>query len=78
MFYRLEQAEERYRNRDSRPEDLERIEDLKTMTTERELECKKMLVSEPVFLLRAFFTCRVLSVLKKVFEEVPVMANRNI
>lgn len=45
FFYRLEEAEEKYRSRQSRPEDLEIIEQLKRALAERELDMKKLVVS---------------------------------
>ena len=45
FFNRLEEAEEKYRNRQSRPEDLEVIEQLKRVLAERELDMKKLVVS---------------------------------
>ena len=42
---RLEEAEEKYRSRQSRPEDLEVIEQLKRVLAERELDMKKLVVS---------------------------------
>ena len=42
---RLEQAEAKYRNRESRAEDLEAIENLKAKITEQEFECQKLIVS---------------------------------
>lgn len=42
---RLEEAEEKYRGRQSRPEDLEVIEQLKRVLAERELDVKKLVVS---------------------------------
>lgn len=41
---RLEEAEEKYRSRESRPEDLEFIEQLKRALAERELDMKKLVV----------------------------------
>ena len=41
---RLEEAEEKYRRRQSRPEDLEFIEQLKRALAERELDMKKLVV----------------------------------
>ena len=45
FFNRLEEAEEKYRSRQSRPEDLEVIEQLKRVLAERELDMKKLVVS---------------------------------
>lgn len=45
MNFRLEEAEARFRNRQSREEDVEMIQSLKLALSERELELKKMLVS---------------------------------
>lgn len=42
---RLEEAEDKYRSRQSRPEDLEVIEQLKRALAERELDMKKLVVS---------------------------------
>ena len=42
---RLEQADVKYRNRESRPEDLDAIENLKAKVVEQELECQKLVVS---------------------------------
>ena len=42
---RLEEAEEKYRSRQSRPEDLEIIEQLQRALAERELDMKKLVVS---------------------------------
>lgn len=42
---RLEEAEEKYRSRQSRSEDLEVIEQLKRVLAERELDMKKLVVS---------------------------------
>lgn len=42
---RLEEAEEKYRSRQSCPEDLEVIEQLKRVLAERELDMKKLVVS---------------------------------
>lgn len=42
---RLEEAEEKFRSRQSRPEDLEFIEQLKRALAERELDMKRLLVS---------------------------------
>ena len=50
---RLEEAEEKYRSRQSRPEDLEVIEQLKRVLAERELDMKKLVVST---LLKCFST----------------------
>jgi hypothetical protein len=41
---RLEEAEIRFKNRESRPEDMEMIDALKRMLADRELEAKKLLV----------------------------------
>ena len=46
---RLEEAEEKFRNRQSRPEDLETIEQLKRLLAERELDMKKLVVSVGLF-----------------------------
>ena len=43
---RLEEAEEKFRSRQSRPEDLEVIEQLKRALAERELDMKKLVVSK--------------------------------
>eukprot|EP00794_Sanderia_malayensis_P005689 gene5689-6390_t len=45
----LEQAEESYRNRESRPEDLEEINQLKRTITEREIECRKLVDEKRYF-----------------------------
>ena len=45
---RLEEAEEKYRSRQSRPEDLEAIEQLKRALAERELDMKKLVVSRAI------------------------------
>ena len=50
---RLEEAEEKYRSRQSRPEDLEVIEQLKRVLAERELDMKKLVVSTLVKLCRS-------------------------
>lgn len=42
---RLEEAEEKFRSRQSRPEDLEVIEQLKRALAERELDMKRLVVS---------------------------------
>ena len=42
---RLEEAEEKFRSRQSRPEDLEVIEQLKRARAERELDMKRLVVS---------------------------------
>lgn len=42
---RLEEAEEKFRSRQSRPEDLEFIEQLKRALAERELDMKRLVVS---------------------------------
>ena len=42
---RLEQADLKYRNRESRPEDLDAIENLRSKVVEQELECQKLVVS---------------------------------
>lgn len=44
-YCRLEEAEERYRNRESRPEDLERIRQLQEAIVQREQALKRMMVS---------------------------------
>lgn len=41
---RLEEAEERFRNRESRQEDLDLIQQLKQALAEREMEMKKLVV----------------------------------
>jgi len=46
---RLEEAEEKYRSRQSRPEDLEFIEQLKRALAERELDMKKLVVGADLF-----------------------------
>jgi len=46
---RLEEAEEKYRSRQSRPEDLEFIEQLKRALAERELDMKKLVVGPDFF-----------------------------
>ena len=43
--FRLEQAEDKYRNRESRPEDLQAIDLLRQSLAEREAECLKLVVS---------------------------------
>ena len=43
--YRLEEAEERYNNRESRQEDLELIEQLRNAIQEREHRMKTLIVS---------------------------------
>ena len=43
--FRLEEAEERYHNRDSRPEDIEQIAKLRDMVEEREEYMKRLVVS---------------------------------
>lgn len=42
--YRLEGTEEKFRNRESRPEDLQIIAELKNMVSEREALVKKLVV----------------------------------
>lgn len=42
--YRLEGTEEKFRNRESRPEDLQIIAELKDMVSERETLVKKLVV----------------------------------
>lgn len=42
---RLEEAEEKFRSRQPRPEDLEVIEQLKRALAERELDMKRLVVS---------------------------------
>ena len=42
---RLEEAEEKFRSRQSRPEDLEFIEQLKRALAEQELDMKRLVVS---------------------------------
>ena len=42
--YRLEGTEEKFRNRESRPEDLQIIAELKDMVSERESLVKKLVV----------------------------------
>lgn len=42
--YRLEGTEEKFRNRESRPEDLQLIAELKDMVSERESLVKKLVV----------------------------------
>lgn len=44
LVLRLEEAEEKYRSRESRPEDLEFIEQLKRALAEKELDMKKLVV----------------------------------
>ena len=46
LLERLEEAEEKFRSRQSRPEDLEVIEQLKRALAERELDMKKLVVSD--------------------------------
>ena len=46
---RLEEAEEKYRSRQSRPEDLQFIEQLKRALAERELDMKKLVVGADLF-----------------------------
>lgn len=48
---RLEEAEEKYRSRQSRPEDLEIIDQLKRALAERELDMKKLVVSAAWFII---------------------------
>ena len=43
--YRLEEAEDRYNSRDSRPEDLELIQQLRDAVLEREERMKALVVS---------------------------------
>lgn len=43
-FYRLEGTEDKFRNRESRPEDLQLIAELKDMVSERESLVKKLVV----------------------------------
>ena len=43
--FRLEQAEDKYRNRESRPEDLQAIDLLRQSLAEREADCLKLVVS---------------------------------
>lgn len=43
-LYRLEGTEEKFRNRESRPEDLQIIAELKDMVSERESLVKKLVV----------------------------------
>lgn len=45
IFFRLEGTEEKFRNRESRPEDLQVIAELKDMVAEREALVKKLVVS---------------------------------
>ena len=45
LIDRLEEAEERYNNRDSRPEDLELIQQLRDAIAEREARMKQLIVS---------------------------------
>lgn len=45
---RLEEAEEKFRSRQSRPEDLEVIEQLKRALAERELDMKRLVVSSNI------------------------------
>ena len=45
IYYRLEEAIERYRNRESRPEDLELIEQLRDNILEKEGLVKQLVVS---------------------------------
>ena len=53
---RLEEAEEKFRSRQSRPEDLEFIEQLKRALAERELDMKRLVVSLNIsFSLQHFF-----------------------
>lgn len=44
LLYRLEGTEEKFRNRESRPEDLQIIAELKDMVSERESLVKKLVV----------------------------------
>ena len=46
-LYRLAEAEERYSQRDSRPEDLELIQQLREEVQEREMRVKQLIVSTP-------------------------------
>lgn len=46
VLHRLEGTEEKFRNRESRPEDLQIIAELKDMVTERESLVKKLVVSK--------------------------------
>ncbi len=46
---RLEGTEEKFRNRESRPEDLQVIADLREMVSERESLVKKLVVSVPLW-----------------------------
>lgn len=46
--YRLEGTEEKFRNRESRPEDLQIIAELKDMVSERESLVKKLVVGNMV------------------------------
>lgn len=45
LYFRLEGTEEKFRNRESRPEDLQVIAELKDMVAEREALVKKLVVS---------------------------------
>jgi len=45
----LEQADVKYRNRESRPEDLDAIENLKAKVVEQELECQKLVEEKRYF-----------------------------
>ena len=45
FLYRLAEAEERYNQRDSRPEDLELIQQLREEVQEREMRVKQLIVS---------------------------------
>lgn len=44
VYYSLEATEEKFRNRESRPEDLQVIAELKDMVSERETLVKKLVV----------------------------------
>ena len=48
---RLEEAEEKYRSRQSRPEDLEFIEQLKRALAEKELDMKKLVVGADLYII---------------------------
>lgn len=48
LSYRLEGTEEKFRNRESRPEDLQIIAELKDMVSERESLVKKLVVGNMV------------------------------
>ena len=44
-FFRLYQAEEKYERRESRPEDLDAINQLKALVRDREEQMQKLIVS---------------------------------